>query len=551
MNLLPSLDNLTLDNSQLDTVMTPLPEEQQHLIASGSYGSIHEITSTHDDSEQRNSTFTPTKSGSSPPRPVLARTQTSFMVDARQFTPGTLPHSIVHAVCIGIVCGISAFLYDAVSGWLLEFLWHTLPQKYVIDIWPEWCYVYWIPLIGLSMAVLIGISVMCLGDPGDLPYTIKCVHEEGFIAMSHVLPMIVTSLFSILGGSSVGPEAPLVAICAALGGLVSMRFFKNNNRNIVRKHTLMGMAGALAAFFGCPLGGSLFALEVNSRFGVEYFEHAIEAVFCGEVTLAVFRGLARIPIDSIWVISSDKLLHAQATDVFLGGALGLVGALVAYFFASMHFKVMGFVKYMDLLRDERAVYRGLMGGSVVVLIGMCIPQTMFWGEFEFQTLATLSPSSTLAHIWPTSGLFGFEMDSAWKCLLTGLAKLVAITFSMAGGYRGGFIFPLFTAGAALGRAISFVFPSIPPQLTTLCMAASLNVAITRTALATTLILISLSDEPRACSAVLGASLASLFATGYMPFIKSQITRSDLYVSLYFIDGTDPMADEKDDEHVCV
>jgi H+/Cl- antiporter ClcA len=35
----------------------------------------------------------------------------------------------------------------------------------------------------------------------------------------------------------------------------------------------MGMAGALAAFFGCPLGGSLFALEVNSRFGVEYFEH--------------------------------------------------------------------------------------------------------------------------------------------------------------------------------------------------------------------------------------------------------------------------------------
>jgi H+/Cl- antiporter ClcA len=115
----------------------------------------------------------------------------------------------------------------------------------------------------------------------------------------------------------------------------------------------------------------------------------------------------------------------------------------------------------------------------------------------------------------------------------GVAKLVAVTFSVCGGYRGGFIFPLFSAGAAFGRAISFVLPGIPVQLTTLCMAASLNVAITRTTLATTLILVSLSDEPRACSATLGASLVALFATGYMPFIKSQIARSDLDLSLYF------------------
>lgn len=70
-----------------------------------------------------------------------------------------------------------------------------------------------------------------------------------------------------------GPEAPLVAICAALGGYVSRKVFKRKNRNLIRKHPLMGMVGALAAFFGSPLGGSLFALEVNSRFGVKYFEH--------------------------------------------------------------------------------------------------------------------------------------------------------------------------------------------------------------------------------------------------------------------------------------
>jgi H+/Cl- antiporter ClcA len=39
------------------------------------------------------------------------------------------------------------------------------------------------------------------------------------------------------------------------------------------------MSGALSAFFGVPLGDSIFALEVCSRFGVEYFEHLVEAIF--------------------------------------------------------------------------------------------------------------------------------------------------------------------------------------------------------------------------------------------------------------------------------
>lgn len=67
---------------------------------------------------------------------------------------------------------------------------------------------------------------------------------------------------------------------------------------------------------------------------------------------------------------------------------------------------------------------------------------MFWGEFEFQTIATMSPTDTLEHIWPTYGATHFEMDSFWTALIVGLAKIVAISFTVAGGYRGGFIFPL-------------------------------------------------------------------------------------------------------------
>jgi cellobiose-specific phosphotransferase system component IIC len=53
------------------------------------------------------------------------------------------------------------------------------------------------------------------------------------------------------------------------------------------------------------------------------------------------------------------------------------------------------------------------------------------------------------------------------------------------------------------------------------------------AVATPLILCFLSGEQFAMPAVLAASIVSLMATGYVPFIKSQLVRSDIDFSLYY------------------
>ena len=50
--------------------------------------------------------------------------------------------------------------------------------------------------------------------------------------------MVAASQFSIIGGGSLGPEAPLVAICAALAGFISRSVFKVTERNLIRKHTV-------------------------------------------------------------------------------------------------------------------------------------------------------------------------------------------------------------------------------------------------------------------------------------------------------------------------
>lgn len=116
---------------------------------------------------------------------VMLKTQTSMYEDTRSFAPGSIPHSVAIGTIIGVVCGVAAYLYYAVLFWVLKFVWSDMPEMFVIDKWPEWAYPLWIPLIGFAMAIGVGVTVIYMGEPGDLPYTIKCVHDDAYVAMSH------------------------------------------------------------------------------------------------------------------------------------------------------------------------------------------------------------------------------------------------------------------------------------------------------------------------------------------------------------------------------
>lgn len=454
----------------------------------------------------------------------------AFIQDLSDIQAGTLPFSLLIATIIGILCGIAAFLYNATLEFLLEFLWDTLPEHLASNfpIWLPRFYWIWIPFIGMICALFVGLSIKLLGFPGDLACTVKCVHRMGYVPISHAPSMIAASQISILGGGSLGPEAPLVAICASIAGWVSITLFKQKYKNIVRKHTLCGMACALAAFFGVPLGGSLFALEINHRLGYEYFEHAFVAIASGTICLVVFRGLAGLPIGPIWSFTGNTLPASSAGMVCIGAIIGLIGAGLAALFAHGHWAFVRKLERAGISNDPLKL--SIVGSIGIVTLAVFIPHSMFWGENEMQTIGSLSPSTALPHIWPKQGIINFEVTGFLSAAIVGIAKMIAISFTVAGGYRGGFIFPFFAAGAAFGRTLCFLFPSIPPTVAILSMAAGINVTITRTALATPLILTALSGEVNATSPVLAASLVAAFVTYYMPFIFTQQGREDLFES---------------------
>jgi H+/Cl- antiporter ClcA len=306
----------------------------------------------------------------------LEKVKSTFFEDARSLAEGTIPQSVVLALIIGTVCGVACWLYYTVLYFFLDFIWKTIPERFVEGHWDTCNYWLFIPLTVTILVTFVGLTVVFMGEPGDLPYTISRVHHYAYIPVDHVMPMIFASLFSILAGGSLGPEAPLVAICGAIAGFISRHVFRQTHVNVVRKHTLMGMSGALAAFFGVPLGGSLFALEVCSRFGIEYFEHLIESIFCGEICLVVFRSLSGLSIMPTWDISQEdgRILSIEPFLVLVGGLLGLAGAFMAYVFASFHSVNMSLFAHLGLVDNSKAVFRAWLGGFFVIVMGVLVPQ---------------------------------------------------------------------------------------------------------------------------------------------------------------------------------
>jgi len=120
----------------------------------------------------------------------VLKTQKSFYQDAVNFAEGSIPQSIIMAFCIGCVCGVVAYLYYFVLDSLLDLIWEDIPTKFVIGKWPEHLYFLWIPLTSVTLSICCGLSIYYLGEPGDLAYTIKCVHEKGYKGTHHILPMV-------------------------------------------------------------------------------------------------------------------------------------------------------------------------------------------------------------------------------------------------------------------------------------------------------------------------------------------------------------------------
>ena len=124
-------------------------------------------------------------------------------------SPSTM---LLLALLFGVVAGVVAFIYSKYFEAWVWLIWELVPQRVVLPAlahadkhwgwFPAVDRVAWVYTVvtALVFGGLAGVTQRILGSPGDLPDTIKCIHERGSIPIKQAPSMFICSAFSITAG---------------------------------------------------------------------------------------------------------------------------------------------------------------------------------------------------------------------------------------------------------------------------------------------------------------------------------------------------------------
>jgi H+/Cl- antiporter ClcA len=414
------------------------------------------------------------------------------------------------ACVIGLAGGILALAYYAVMRLLLHYVWEKVAHIDQSNLGYLPAFRPAILVITTAGGLVVGWLSYLLGTPGEIAAVVDNIHmEHGRIDPKQTPSMTAVSLASIAAGGSAGPEAPLVQIIGSFGSWVGERLKLRGD--LVRTLTFCGMGAALGAFFGAPLGGALFALEIPHRRGLEYYEALIPSILAALVAFMVFRSFVGYD-GAIYHLAAIPNLTVGA--VFIGAAAGIVGAIVGTLFILLFHQTERL--FHPLIKHT--ILMATLGGLLIGLIAQLAPATLFWGEYQIAAL--LHAGETLRQ---TNGIY----VAAALLLLLALLKAIAVGATLHSGFRGGFIFPLFFIGAAVGVSLSLIFglwfPHLPTSVIVLGVMAATNVAVTKTPVSTVVILSSLTGTAF-IPALVAACFASFLLTTRVSLISTQRSR---------------------------
>lgn len=252
----------------------------------------------------------------------------------------------------------------------------------------------------------------------------------------------------------------------------------------------------LAAFITSPFGGALLGLE-SAHAGVDYvwtlFPTLVASSF-GTVAFVLlsgsfFRVMYQFPD------YKPQLLHR-----LLAVPLGLVGALAGAIL------MMGFDYLRKVMQplNKHLVLRGVIGGGLSIS-GALLPLTLFSGATE-------------------TGVLIRRADDIGVMLLIALAmvKMLVTTLCLATGWKGGYIFPTLSAGAALGTAAHLVFPQIPEAVAVAgTLGGALVATMTAPVFSALFVMVLVQRETSAVIAI--AVVASALVTPRLTMKSDQMT----------------------------
>ncbi len=279
---------------------------------------------------------------------------------------------------------------------------------------------YLLPILGIVIVVIYSL----LKENGiGTNSIIKSVRTEEKVSPILSISIFCGTVFSHLGGASVGREGAALQLGGSIGEFFAERFkITEDYRRIL---VMSGMAGCFSALFGTPIAAFVFVLEV-ARIGNRTFTAIIPAFVSSFTAFLISNKLGvegeYFPLNSISTLSFDTVWKLVL--------IAVIGALVSYLFVyALNFSKKIFKK---LFKNE--YLRIIIGGMLVIALTKLLGTTDYNGG-----------GINIIH-----NVFVHNEVSYEAFLL----KIVFTAISIGAGYKGGEIVPTIFIGGTLGGALS-------------------------------------------------------------------------------------------------
>jgi len=245
------------------------------------------------------------------------------------------------AVLLGVFMG----LFTAGWGYLVEkcvdFVWVTIP-KYLMDHniftdlnghLPLPHYIWICPAIfgGVLSYITAKYAEYGMPIPGQNEW-IESLHCIGVMDYSRFFPVIILSTLGMASGLSLGPEMPLVLSSGMVGSWLALK--AKQSVLSARVMNLVAASAAIGGFFGFPMAGALFVLELPHRMGLQYFEALSPCVISSIISVITNRLVTKKYVTGYFTY--PFLTETLPSDVYYEAVIyGLFGTVVGILYADL------------------------------------------------------------------------------------------------------------------------------------------------------------------------------------------------------------------------
>lgn len=332
------------------------------------------------------------------------------------------PAELAGPLGLGTVCGVGAGLLSAVFLQVLDTV--------TAIRWSNPWLVFLMPLAGVLM--LRAYQAWGRGAERGTSLILDAVRDSRVEVPWTLAPLVLgATLLSHLCGGSVGREGTAVQMGASLAAAIRRRFPGWSVDPSVA--LLTGMAGGFGAVFGTPWAGALYAIELPRTGGFSW-RHGLPclaASWSGHLTCLALgvRHAVYPPLTPF----GPAGLSAWWPCAVAGIAFGLAAR--------------GFVACLGGWASGYSRWKGprwmppLLAASVVIGLSALLGTDAYQG---LGVTGRLASDPSIVRSFEPGGV------TAWSWLW----KLLFTTATLAAGFKGGEVTPLFFIGAALGHSVA-------------------------------------------------------------------------------------------------